>query len=582
MFNGCVMRMWIFSPYSVKYDITNNPEASKGEIDTSTESEQLKKIQNEIAELTDNIAGSENKDKSNDKMEIQWTLNTEFRNYLEKNPQVANDLYKAVKNLNFDNVTDEVIKTANGQAKDKLMKFLEPIVNPVKVDGTVIENTWDEEWSGENNEPYSYNWKYKIEDFGGAKSNLSYKIDEMLTNLEWGDNNLKTTLENIKTVVNNPDTNRVKSLQKFLYRNLNWDDKNEFLNYNFKKWKNGEKSLDNPDWMFGTNLLNWINAYLDSLGGYISKVKDSKQIQKENDDFVNSQQGQEDLREQEKVQREQQQRLAEQAEIQRVNTLTFGKIIWNKEWSDIKELSDYSEVQKQIDKVLDIEKSKDLSEENKILDDEIGSINEQLWKDERYLQILERDYELFRKNWNKKKNLESLRSNIKNLRDKIEGQVRSARWKLRQIRDNESILSKEWSKNEKILKWLAKFESKLKEKYMDLFVEKQKSLVRIPVWISESTRQNMEDENKVKSEMFDKQLNAILKFWSWKIEKGMGNIVDDPDNKSDYRKYANRIESLVKGENNQSAETSVQKPLSRTDFAVYNSQRYMPQNPEGQ
>jgi hypothetical protein len=68
-------------------------------------------------------------------------LNTEFRNYLEKNPQVANDLYKAVKNLNFDNVTDEVIKTANGQAKDKLMKFLEPIVNPVKVDGTVIENT---------------------------------------------------------------------------------------------------------------------------------------------------------------------------------------------------------------------------------------------------------------------------------------------------------------------------------------------------------------------------------------------------------------------------------------------------------
>jgi hypothetical protein len=41
-------------------------------------------------------------------------------------------------------------------------------------------------------------------------------------------------------------------------------------------------------------------------------------------------------------------------------------------------LSDYSEVQKQIDKVLDIEKSKDLSEENKILDDEIGSINEQL------------------------------------------------------------------------------------------------------------------------------------------------------------------------------------------------------------
>jgi hypothetical protein len=66
---------------------------------------------------------------------------------------------------------------------------------------------------------------------------------------------------------------------------------------------------------------------LDSLGGYISKVKDSKQIQKENDDFVNSQQGQEDLREQEKVQREQQQRLAEQAEIQRVNTLTFGKII---------------------------------------------------------------------------------------------------------------------------------------------------------------------------------------------------------------------------------------------------------------
>jgi hypothetical protein len=31
----------------------------------------LKKIQNEIAELTDNIAGSENKDKSNDKMEIQ-------------------------------------------------------------------------------------------------------------------------------------------------------------------------------------------------------------------------------------------------------------------------------------------------------------------------------------------------------------------------------------------------------------------------------------------------------------------------------------------------------------------------------
>lgn len=574
MFNGCVMRMWVFTPYSVKYN-NGGPEVKPEGVDNANQSEQLKKIQAEIAELTDNIAGSENKDKSNDKMEIQWTLNTEFSNYLKANPDVAKQLYNEVQNLNFDNITDEAIKTANGQAKDKLMKFLEPIVNPVKVDGTVIENTWDEDWNGENKEAYSYNWKYKIENFDGEKIKLSSQIDEMLTNLEWGDSSLETTLKNIKTVVENPDTNKVKSLQKFLYRNLNWEAQNEFLKYNFKKWKNGEKSLDNPDWMFGTNLLNWINAYLDSLGGYISKVKDSKQIQKENDDFVNNQQEQEDHR-------EQQQRLAKQAEIQRVNTLTFGKIIWDKEWSDIKKLSDYSDVQKQIDKVLDIERSTDLSDENKKLNEEIGSINEQLIKDRQSLQMLEKDYELFRENWNKKKNLESLRSNIKILRDKIEEQVRSARWKLRQIRDNDSILSKEWSKNEKILKWLAKFESKLKEKYMDLFVEKQKSLVRIPVWISESTRQNMEDENKVKSGMFDKQLNAILKFWSWKIEKGTGNIVDDPDNKSDYRKYANRIGSLVKGENNQPAETSVQKPLSRTDFAVYNSQQYMPQNPEGQ
>lgn len=559
MFNGFTMKMWVFTPYSVKYD-NGGPEVKSEDVDNANQSEQLKKIQAEIAELTDNIAGSENKDKSNDKMEIQWTLNTEFRNYLEKNPQVANDLYKAVKELTFDNITDGTIKTANEQAKENLIKFLEPIVNPVTVDGEVIENAWDENWDEEINENYSYKWRYEIEDFDVEKNKLSLTINWMIENLEWGDNNLETTLKNIKMVVENPDTNKVKSLQKFLYNNLSWEAKDNFLKYNFKRWKDGKKSPDIPDWMFGTNLLEWINTYLKGLNGYISSVNESRKVQKENDDFVkqqNEQQQKLQNEQQQKLQREQQQKSAEQAEIQRVNSLTLKKIVNNeefsKEWENIKKLSDYSDVQKQIGKVLKIEESRDLLERNKQLNVEIWNITEQLSLSIQDLQRQENDYELLRKSWNTRKNLETLRSRINGLKDKIEKQKDELRLKVRIKNDNESTLSREWSKNEQIQKWLAKLESKLKEKYMDLFVEKQKTLVSIPDWISESTRQNMAEQNKRKSDDFDRQLNAILKFWSWKINEDDRSIIDDDnlDNRSDYRKYADRVESLVKIENNQ-------------------------------
>ena len=95
LFNG--LNMWIIKFYGLKFD---SPEAwwvgNWNETYENSKNEQLIKIKNEIAELTD----WENKD--NDKIEIKWMLTTEFANYLKWNKAVADALNNAVQEIEYD------------------------------------------------------------------------------------------------------------------------------------------------------------------------------------------------------------------------------------------------------------------------------------------------------------------------------------------------------------------------------------------------------------------------------------------------------------------------------------------------
>ena len=531
-----------------------NPDVQSESLSPEQKLQQnLEHIQNEIRQL------SEDSDPNNDTVEwIDWMLSTAFADYLRW-------IDSSVLNTLCTNV-DSYARNSNDPNLKKLQQFLAPLINPVKnMDGSGLSA------SGQGGDIYNGRIG-KIDNLDTTKTGLIGTIDDLLIRLDWGDSWLVTTLGNIKKVIEHPNSQDVKSLQQFLYNNLKWEAQANFLKYNFKNWSDGKKSSENPDWMFGQNLVDWINSFLDGLGDYVSQVAASREIQKSNDAVTNQ----------------------PTTEVVTPSPTTevvdsWGEQQWefnkslesiigeNVSLKEAMRMGDYSDIQKQINKVLEIERSKDLLEENKNLWNQIEGIEWNLKTDKEKLNTLKHDYELARDWWNSRKNLDWLRAKISEQKDIISGKEKEIRRLNRKIDNNNYTLSVEWSKNQRLAVGLDKFESKLKKKYRDLYVEKrkkneeyQKSLNNISEWISESTKASMREENAKKLEVwnkqkniFDKQLTAILEFGSWKINEQDWNIIDETDeNKlSDYRKYANKINKDFSDE----LSTEVETPVPTTE-----------------
>ncbi len=237
-------------------------------------SDQLNKIQNEIYELTDKLEdGSLNSE--NDKMDIEWTLNKEFSDYLKKYPDIAKTLYEAISKLNFDNIMNVDIKNANERAKQNLLIFLEPLVNGI----TITDSIWtlnNVEWNF-----YEKNFDKKSEikpDFIMGKVK---KILESLWNkVDWEDenkDNFRVILNNVKQVMEHPNPDNTKLLQIFILKNLDWKDREKLLKGSFK----GENET-NPDWLFGQATLDWVDAFLTKMDKYIDKLSKAEDVMSEN------------------------------------------------------------------------------------------------------------------------------------------------------------------------------------------------------------------------------------------------------------------------------------------------------------
>lgn len=213
-------------------------------------------IENQIKELTDDI-------KENDKIEwLEWKLDKSFfdaLNNLWDNTVVVN-LYKSIIVLPNEFENNEEVQN--------IKDFLEPIANPLKVDGNIT--TW---WKADE---IFYN-NIDQAKLAAIKS-ISDSIS-LISNLNFSDaniNNLKKNLTNIETIMNSnpPKKEDVQSLQEFLGNNIDDTSANTFITTSFKNWS--------WDGKFGQGTLNAVQAFVGKSDDFIKKYEKSLKVQKEN------------------------------------------------------------------------------------------------------------------------------------------------------------------------------------------------------------------------------------------------------------------------------------------------------------
>lgn len=267
MFNGITMK--ILGLHSVSFD---QPIESRKAEETyeNSENEQLKKIRTEINELNDG------ENTANDKIEIQWTLNKEFAEFLRNKPEIAKQLWDAVNLISAEEGSD------NAKAKADLVAFLKPIINPVDIKQDITD--LNEEW-----------WKFYEKNLDKSDGAIDKgKIESTITEIfgiiweeasDWENENItkyRNTINNIKKVLDNPNETNTKSLQKFILANLDWEAKNAFLEWNFRKDSEGNRNPEDPDWLFGQATLNWVNAFLIKLEEHVNNIKGAEEIMSNN------------------------------------------------------------------------------------------------------------------------------------------------------------------------------------------------------------------------------------------------------------------------------------------------------------
>ena len=268
LFNG--LNMWILSSYKINNE-ENHGENPSIETYENSKNEQLNKIKNEIKELTDG------KNTDNDKIEIQWILTTEFVNYLNSNKDVAIALNDAVKKIDYNNLDDD-----NKKAVDNLKKFLEPIVNKSFSDTYKISEIKNIEPPSNNEKGEFASWVDKAPDWlDSAVKKLLDDIGTKFSNYESilnGENNkdIKTTLEKVKMVLDNPVEKNVKFLQKVIYDNLDDGNKNKFLLENKNKKNYNEN--DKFDWKFWKHMVEWTQKWLNIIEDNLKRLKDAQDV----------------------------------------------------------------------------------------------------------------------------------------------------------------------------------------------------------------------------------------------------------------------------------------------------------------
>jgi len=248
-----------------------------------TEDASLKKVITEIEELED-------KNNSNDKIELDWILTTEFSSKLSaKNAQTL---------LNeINGILESKINDTTGLSD--LKNFLEMVINK------------------DNNNYKSPEWKapkegkeVKLNKISWYEHNLikDVKNPNHYANLIWNIPELQDTkkmLDNITTALNNTTKDNIQRLQQLLYDKMN--EKNK------KKFEEENKKGNHWTWEINSNLTENLSTFLDNTMNYIKDHKEWKDVAEKHDIMQEKQ----------------------NAEINPDNIKAKLRWKWNKEWVNI-------------------------------------------------------------------------------------------------------------------------------------------------------------------------------------------------------------------------------------------------------
>ena len=224
----------------------------------------LEEIVKQINELNDG------ENTNNDKIEnMSWVLTTEFSKRLS--PETAKKLLEWISSFTEG-------QTMPGWLQD-LINFLEPIAN--NFSKSIEWNLTDDEWTFKSKiDQKNWNNESELDKFKKTREDMEKKlfpdwqdiIDERLINI-------KGTIDKIKKIIERPNETNTKFLQKFIYENLDEDNKIKFAQKNCigKIYNN-----DNFDWKFWISTLTYLDNVLQKIETYVKDVKESIAVEEKN------------------------------------------------------------------------------------------------------------------------------------------------------------------------------------------------------------------------------------------------------------------------------------------------------------
>lgn len=234
---------------------------------------ELQKLEDDVNNLVD-----ENSENNPEKLSV--TLTTEFVKSIPAD--TAKSMLKLIKGKYQNGVPPQLTD---------LVTVLNSIVIEPNINTEELTNTWT--WW----EMYKKNldtWENMDAMINSIKTKINKtmaSIDNFPDNQEL--NKAKGALETIETIIDNPNSDNTKSLQKFILKNLppESDDYKTFLKENFgPKWVQ-QKDPDKPDGYFGKNTIKWIDSCLTKLNNYIEEITKAKNIQEKANQEANKPDG---------------------------------------------------------------------------------------------------------------------------------------------------------------------------------------------------------------------------------------------------------------------------------------------------
>ena len=131
------------------------------------------------------------------------------------------------------------------------------------------------------------NWVGEVSEWqesavGKLLRNINTKFSSYESILNDSNNkDIKTTLEKVKMVLENPVEWNVKILQKVIYDNLNDEDKHKFLLENKNKKNYSENDMF--DWKFWKHMVEWTQKWLNIIENNLKILKNAQDVISENE-----------------------------------------------------------------------------------------------------------------------------------------------------------------------------------------------------------------------------------------------------------------------------------------------------------